>query len=99
MARQRPARWIAGPSERTMGNWGDLTDRFRHHNRPEAAIRGPLVRTGSWRSPGWVCGREQGRYKPLGSCADSRLCIIIFNPSTHGGRNRPSGRTALAGGF
>ena len=28
MARQHSTRWIAGPSERTTGNWGDLTGRF-----------------------------------------------------------------------
>ena len=73
----------------------------RHHERPEAAIQGPFVQTYSWRWPGWLRGREQGRQESLGSCADSWVRTIISNPSeagrlqSAGGSNRTRGRVLI----
>ena len=101
MARQHSARWIAGPSERTAENRGISPAACRHHELPEAAIQGPWVRMYSWRWPGWLRGREQGRQEPLDSCADSWVRTIISNPSearrlqSAGGSNRTRGRVLI----
>ena len=99
MARQHPTRWIAGQSEQTTGETGISPAGSRHDELPEAAIRGPLVRTYPWRWPGWVRGRGQSRQEPLGSCADFWIHMIIFHQSAHDCCNRPDDRTALADGF
>ena len=104
MARQHSARWIAGPVSQSEQpeNRGNLhRPTCRHHELPEAAIQGPWVRTYSWRWPGWLRGREQGRQEPLGSCADSCVHTIISNPSearrlqSVGGSNSTRGRVLI----
>ena len=86
-------------SERTTGNPGGSHRPLPAPQMPESAIQGPFVRTYSWRWPGCLCGREQSRQEPQGSCADSWRRIIILNPYAHDGCNRPGERTALADGL
>ena len=69
----------------------------RQHGLPEAAIQRPLVRTYSWRWPGWVRGREQSHQEPLRSCAVSWLRIILINTAAHDGGNRPGDPDSLRG--
>ena len=69
--------WQARQSERRETGWISPAA-SRQHELPEAAIQRPLVRTYSWRWPGWVWGREQSHQAPLRSCADSWLRIILI---------------------